>query len=89
MPKTSKKTKNTSNSKAKSNKKVESLLNKQILLKEQVEFYKKHSSAKNLIIIFILLVLILMWLYISDFGNPWISELKLLFLNKGLVQAGI
>lgn len=88
MPKTSSKNKK-SIKKTQSEQKVQSLLSRQILLKEQVEFYKKHSNAKTLIIIFILLVLILMYLYINDFGNPWISELKTIFLNQGLAQAGM
>jgi len=72
----------------KPSKKVDTLLKKQILLEQQVEFYKKHSNAKTLIIIFILLVLVLMWLYISQFGNSWLSETKMFFLSKGIVQAG-
>lgn len=74
--------------KAKANKKVDSLLKKQILLEEQIKFYKKHSNAKTLIIIFILLVLVLMWLYISQFGDSWLSGTKMFFLSKGIVQAG-
>lgn len=74
--------------KAKANKKVDSLLKRQILLEEQIKFYKKHSNAKTLIIIFILLVLILMWLYIVRFGDTWISGSRIFFLSKGMVQAG-
>lgn len=75
--------------KNKQEQKIKSLLTKQILLKEQIEFYKKHSKAKTLIIIFIILVLILIWLYVSDFSNAWVSELRFLFLSKGFVQAGL
>ena len=88
MPKAKSKSKKTTK-KAKANQKVDTLLKKQILLEQQVEFYKKHSNAKNLIIIFILLVLVLMLLYINQFGNSWLSETKMFFLSKGVVQAGL
>ncbi len=74
--------------KNKQEQKIDSLLTKQILLKEQVEFYKKHSKAKTLIIIFIILVLVLMWLYMMSYGEDWTSELRNTYLDKGMAQAG-
>jgi hypothetical protein len=68
--------------------KAEALLKRQIFLEEQVEFYKKHSNAKTLIIVFILLFLVLTCFYLSEFGNAWLNELRILFLSKGAVQAG-
>lgn len=87
MPKAKSKNKKT-NKKVNPQQTRQSLLTKQILLEEQVEFYKKHSKAKTLIIVFIILVIILMWLYLNNYGNAWISELRLMFLCNGLAQAG-
>lgn len=85
MPKT--KNKKTTK-KNKSTQKLDSLLKRQIFLEQQAEFYKKHSNAKTLIIIFILLVLVWMLLYLNSFGNAWLGELRLLFMENGLAQAG-
>lgn len=90
MPKSANKNKKSNTKttkKTQQEKKIDSLLSKQILLKEQVEFYKKHSNAKTLIIIFIILVLILMWLYLNDYSNAYLSELQLVYFSKGIAKA--
>ncbi|HNV44893.1 MAG TPA: hypothetical protein PKG78_00385 [Candidatus Woesebacteria bacterium] len=73
--------------KAKSTPQSESLLKKEIFSEQQAAFYKKHPHAKTLISILILLFLVLMSLYLNEYGNAWISELRLFFVSQGATQA--
>jgi len=62
-------------------------LKKEIFSEQQAAFYKKHPHAKTLISILILLFLVLMSLYLNEYGNAWISELRLFFVSQGATQA--